>query len=305
MARIRTVKPELLEDEKTGPLAHDTWRLYVSTWLVADDYGNFRASPLLVHGVIFWAHAGVDVARMLRELGDAGLLVFYTVRGQRYAHITGWSKHQKVDHPGKPLCPGPDQGDTGEGSGGDGGPTDSGGTRSTDSRESREPLARESRLTGTGTRTKERTTERGEDTSFSGAAGKTPPTPADEPRALLTFPTVRGSERGPTEWHYTEALEGELRGCFPTLDVRSAVRASLAWIMANESNRKTARGMRRFVTNWLQRAQNRGENQLLQGSLAGSRRLVSNGSAHDREARNAAAGEAWLARGGGTANGRG
>jgi hypothetical protein len=163
MARIRSAKPELLEDEKAGPLPHDTWRLFVSTWLLADDYGNLRASPLLIHGAVFWAHQGADVARMLRELGDAGMLTFYTVRGQRYAHVNGWEKHQKVDHPGKPLCPGADEKDH------DSGRTDGGGgdQRSTDSADPRETLARTSRLTGTGTGTgtKERTRTKDQETS--------------------------------------------------------------------------------------------------------------------------------------------
>jgi hypothetical protein len=172
MARIRSAKPELLEDEKAGPLPHDTWRLFVSTWLLADDYGNLRASPLLIHGAVFWAHHDADVARMLRELGEAGMLTFYTVRGQRYAHINGWEKHQKVDHPGKPLCPGPNDAEPDQGGGGTP-PTDGGGgARSTDSRDPREPLASPSRLTGTGTTIRTRTETR--------AKGPRPPSLFDQ-----------------------------------------------------------------------------------------------------------------------------
>lgn len=105
MARIRTIKPELLEDERTARLSHLEWRLFVSLLLLADDYGNLRADPERVRGAALWAFPKDDVAKTLASLVAAELIVLYAVDSQRYAHVVGWSKHQKVDHPGKPLCP--------------------------------------------------------------------------------------------------------------------------------------------------------------------------------------------------------
>jgi hypothetical protein len=137
-----------------------------------------------------------------------------------------------------------------------------------------------------------------EDLSSSGVAAE-PPAPASP--ALLVFPTVRGRSSGPTEWHYTEAVEAELREYFPALDVRSAVRGALGWVKAREANRKTAGGMMRFLTGWLQRAQNRGEGRdRPNGSALGGAR---GGGAREREARNAEAAAVWLERGGGRAEG--
>ncbi len=105
MPRIRTIKPELLEDEKVAALSHLEWRLFVSCLLLADDYGNFRAAPARIHGSALWAHPREDLAKALEALATTTLVIFYVVEGQSYAHIAGWEKHQKVDHPGKPLCP--------------------------------------------------------------------------------------------------------------------------------------------------------------------------------------------------------
>lgn len=118
-----------------------------------------------------------------------------------------------------------------------------------------------------------------EDSSVSGVAAGTPPAPAAP--ALLVFPTVRGKKNGPTKWHYTAELETELREYFPGLDVRAAVRAGLAWVKAKNANRKTADGMRRFVTGWLNRAQNRGEHRLPSGSPSESRRAPAGGGLED------------------------
>lgn len=109
MARIRSIKPELLEDEKTARLNHLEWRLFVSCLLLADDHGNFRAVPDRVKTAVLWAHLGEDVEKALDTLASVSLILLYEVDGQRYAHVNGWKKHQKVDHPGKALCPGPEK----------------------------------------------------------------------------------------------------------------------------------------------------------------------------------------------------
>lgn len=110
MARIRSIKPELLEDERTARLSHVEWRLFVSLLLLSDDYGNLRAAPERIHGAALWAHPREDLANALDGLAGAGLVVLYVVDDQKYAHINGWEKHQKVDHPGRPLCPGVSEG---------------------------------------------------------------------------------------------------------------------------------------------------------------------------------------------------
>lgn len=108
--RIRTIKPELLENERTAGLEHDTWRLFVSLLLLADDYGNLTAHPDRLCGSIFWARKlSRDIRDCLAELSQASLTMPYEVRGQQFIAIVGWHEHQKVDKPGKPRVPGPDQ----------------------------------------------------------------------------------------------------------------------------------------------------------------------------------------------------
>jgi hypothetical protein len=109
VGRIRSIKPEILEDDVTANLSHLEWRLFVSVWLLADDYGNLRGEPSYIRGAALWAarHDRDDVANALMTLVREGLLVCYRVRGQIYLHIRGWSKHQKVDKAGKPRMPGP------------------------------------------------------------------------------------------------------------------------------------------------------------------------------------------------------
>jgi hypothetical protein len=79
---------------------------------MADDYGNFRASPAFLHTQVFWGinTKREDVAKARETLTRISLVSLYEVGGQSYGHVTGWAKHQRVDHPGKPLCPSQEQG---------------------------------------------------------------------------------------------------------------------------------------------------------------------------------------------------
>ncbi|MBA2741470.1 MAG: hypothetical protein H0U46_05610 [Actinobacteria bacterium] len=109
MSRIRSIKPEIIEDEKTANLDDLEWRLFVSLFVIADDYGNLRGNAGYIHGSALWAsrHSRETVAKALETLVSTGLVELYEVRGQVYLHISGWEKHQRVDKPGKPHCPGP------------------------------------------------------------------------------------------------------------------------------------------------------------------------------------------------------
>lgn len=113
--RIRTIKPELIEDEKTASLADDEFRLFIGLFLLADDFGNFRANPVWLQGQVFWCRTtSRDPREMLATLSGLSLIQLYEVHGQQYGHICGWSKHQKVDHPSRPRVPGPTAKNTGK-----------------------------------------------------------------------------------------------------------------------------------------------------------------------------------------------
>jgi hypothetical protein len=93
---------------------------------------------------------------------------------------------------------------------------------------------------------------KGKDSSEAQSASEPPPT-------LLAFPTI-----GPIkEWPFTEALAGELAELYPGHDVLASARAALAWVKALPSRRKTAKGMRRFLTAWIERDVNGRKRHLL------------------------------------------
>jgi hypothetical protein len=107
--RIRSVKPEILEDGVTAGLSDTAFRLFIAAIVLADDYGNFRSEPHYLRGQVYWKlDPTKDVSAALTELEQ--LVSFYVVKGQTYGSIRNWMKHQRVSHPGKPRVPGPQEG---------------------------------------------------------------------------------------------------------------------------------------------------------------------------------------------------
>jgi hypothetical protein len=75
-------------------------------------------------------------------------------------------------------------------------------------------------------------------------------------------------------WELTFAQVDEWAGLYPGLDVVAEAAKALAWVKAN--NRKTAKGMPRFLVSWLGRATNgaRGGNHVSRGQAQVDRNIA-------------------------------
>jgi hypothetical protein len=117
--RIRSIKPELVEDSVVGRLSHPAFRLLVASVTTADDYGNQVFDPARLRATAFWA-VDADVDACVNELFETGLWTKYKVQGdaRTFLHVAGWEQggdaekgipssplHQKVDRPSRPRVP--------------------------------------------------------------------------------------------------------------------------------------------------------------------------------------------------------
>jgi hypothetical protein len=105
--RIRTVKPEWLDDEKIALASPEARVLSIALLLLADDFGNGRASSVMLQSRVFPGLLGDHAERALVELAAIGYAFTYTVGEQRYFSIRNWDKHQRVEKRGKPKVPSP------------------------------------------------------------------------------------------------------------------------------------------------------------------------------------------------------
>ena len=115
MARIRTVKPELVDDETLGRCSREARLLDVWLTTQADDAGRQRGAVALVRSRCFPYDADVsleDVDRWLDELVAIGRIRRYTAAGEAFVDRPGWHNEQKVDHPSPSRLPSWDDRDT-------------------------------------------------------------------------------------------------------------------------------------------------------------------------------------------------
>jgi len=106
VSRIRSIKPEWLEDE-LALASLEARVLSVALIVMADDYGNGRAHPTLLASRVFPGIIPELSAKALEELRLLRYVILYDVEGQQYFSIRNWSKHQRVDKPSRAVIPAP------------------------------------------------------------------------------------------------------------------------------------------------------------------------------------------------------
>jgi hypothetical protein len=122
MARIRTIKPEFWTDSKTGTLSDGATKVFIAMLNLADDFGVLRMDLAELKARIYpysnEIYLSLIAPQLLDELLPRGLVQYFGYGPdddepmKPYLFIRNFSKHQKVDKPGKPLISGWDKGTT-------------------------------------------------------------------------------------------------------------------------------------------------------------------------------------------------
>ena len=73
-----------------------------------------------------------------------------------------------------------------------------------------------------------------------------------KPDIFISLPLIGESQN----YEVTVDYLNSLRALFPALDVEQEFRSMAAWLDSHPRNRKTPRGIKKFITGWLERSQN-------------------------------------------------
>jgi hypothetical protein len=109
--RIRTLKPEVWQDERLAEVTFDARLLYVGLVTQADDEGRQNGNLNIVKSRIYPFDGGLaldDIAAWLGELEAAGLVELYAAEARQYIAIKSWFQDQRVDRPTPSEIPAPD-----------------------------------------------------------------------------------------------------------------------------------------------------------------------------------------------------
>ena len=228
----RIIKESAFLSDKIAELSDFEFRLWVGLITQADDVGRGDARPAIIKGRIFALRDRTtqkDIDTALRTLAAVGCVSLYTVDGKPYFQFPNWAKHQRV-RDAKSKYPGIDEADDAE--------SDSPQLAAT-RRDSPQEFAY----------------ARAAANPIQSNPNPNPIDSTELPSAppVLTLLLNDGSEYGIREQDVAEWQE-----TFPNVDVMQQLRSMKLWCRDNPKKRKTKNGIRRFITNWLDREQNRG-----------------------------------------------
>lgn len=105
MARIRTLKPEIVSDVKLSAVSMQAELTFIRLITQSDDVGLVAGAPRQLLGALYPLRDSVTVADLLgwiEELVDAGIVRWReTTDGSPVVELCNWSKHQRIDNAGR------------------------------------------------------------------------------------------------------------------------------------------------------------------------------------------------------------
>jgi len=93
--------------------------------------------------------------------------------------------------------------------------------------------------------------------SVSSGSDQASSKPSDAPAMKPAFVGLPLAAKGKT-WDVTAAFDTELANGFPAIDRQAEYQKAKIWLLASPANRKTEKGMERFLFHWFTTEQNRG-----------------------------------------------
>lgn len=268
MARIRTIKPEFWTDEDLSEVSEPACLLALGLLNYADDEGYFNANPKLIKASVFpLREPSVPITVQLRELSDCGYIsLFSTSDGKNFGVINNFQKHQVINKPKESkikeldlipyeygsgtvsIPPGMDQGmDQGKEQGKD--------QNLLRGAEKISPPPPEENLESCGLNLHDGTRPAHAGPERRPLSAGVPEMPRPDDPEFIRLPLNDGSE-----FAVTESLVSEFESLYPAVDVRQALRNQRGWLLSDLRRRKTARGIKKFITGWLAKDQDRGGN---------------------------------------------
>jgi hypothetical protein len=94
MPRARGIKPGFFQNDELAELPFETRLLFIGLWTLADREGRLENRPLKIKMALFPAD-NVNVAEMLGNLSDLGMIKVYEAAGKKIIEVCNFLKHQQ------------------------------------------------------------------------------------------------------------------------------------------------------------------------------------------------------------------
>lgn len=220
----RIIKESLCSSEKIASLSDFEFRLWVGLITQVDDAGRGDARPAIIKGRVFPFRERLsikDIDAALQALAAKGCVSIYTVDGKPYFLFPGWAKHQRV-RDCKPKYPEPPEN-----------------LNLPQSAASCGELPQSAAL-------------------IQSESESNPKEYCAEPQAADAPPVISLPLNDGTFFDVSENDRAKWSQLYPNVDVLQQLRNMAGWCDANPTKRKTRGGIKRFITAWLAREQDKG-----------------------------------------------
>lgn len=224
----RIIKESLCSSEKIASLSDFEFRLWVGLITQVDDAGRGDARPAIIKGRVFPFRERLsikDIDAALQALEAKGCVSLYTVDGKPYFLFPGWVKHQRV-RDCKPKYPEPPEN-----------------LNLPQSAASCGELPQSAALI---------------QSESNPNPESNPKEYCAEPQAVDAPPVISLPLNDGTFFEVSENDRAKWSQLYPNVDVLQQLRNMAGWCDANPTKRKTRGGIKRFITAWLAREQDKG-----------------------------------------------
>lgn len=102
MPRIRTIKPQHVNDKELAKISLQAHLFWVLSWCFSDDEGVFENDPLLLKSQLFPRRTDIrieQVQQWIDQLVKARFIIPFTHDGEGYLLHRTFKTHQKIDRP--------------------------------------------------------------------------------------------------------------------------------------------------------------------------------------------------------------
>lgn len=202
-----------------------------------DDYGRMDARLRILKSALFPLKERLTVKeleRALYKLADAGCVKLYKVGGKPYLYLPTWEVHQTI-RAQKSRYPAPESG------------TEIKVDMNESENKRNQMIADECRCSRNPIQSNTIQSEYESESNFMPGAE----TPDSNPFIKLPL-------NNKTEFAVSEKMILEWAELYQAVDIKQELRKMKGWLDSNPSKKKTKSGIKRFINNWLSRAQDSG-----------------------------------------------
>ena len=220
----RLLKEGIRTSKKINSLSDFEFRTWAYLITYVDDYGRGSADPELLKGFVFPRRKEVreqDIRKALAALERTGSILLYDVAGEPYFCFPNWSEHQRIQTK-KSKYPAPADCD----------------------------MSRWLTVIHGDSPPESESNPNPESESNPKEGGGEPQTASPPVVSILL--------NDGTEYPVSQEQCQEWAGVYPAVDVIQQLREMREWCLNNPAKRKTAKGVRSFITRWLAEEQDRG-----------------------------------------------